>query len=89
MGWVSLRSDALPPPQALAALAVASSAVNITGGFLVTQRMLDMFRRPGDAPQHMYLMGIPAAAMVGSYGLAASQALRPPLGPSGSHHERP
>ena len=39
--------------------------------------MLDMFKRPTDPPSHLYLMGLPAAAMVGSYALAASQA-RPP-----------
>ena len=30
----------------LAALAAFISSVNIGGGFVVTQRMLDMFRRP-------------------------------------------
>merc|ERR1719343_714454 len=32
----------------LAAIAVAVSAVNIFGGFLVSQRMLDLFKKPGD-----------------------------------------
>jgi len=32
--------------QALAATAAFISCINIGGGFLVTQRMLDMFRRP-------------------------------------------
>ena len=31
----------------LAALAAFISSINIGGGFLVTQRMLDMFKRPG------------------------------------------
>ncbi|PIK34196.1 NAD(P) transhydrogenase [Apostichopus japonicus] len=34
----------------LAALAHFMSSINIFGGFLVTQRMLDMFRRPTDPP---------------------------------------
>jgi NAD(P) transhydrogenase len=33
--------------QALAATAAFISSINIGGGFLVTKRMLDMFRRPG------------------------------------------
>ncbi len=35
-------------PQALASLAVLLSSVNIAGGFVVTQRMLDMFKRKTD-----------------------------------------
>ena len=51
--------------QALAAAAVLMSAVNIGGGFTVTKRMLDMFRRPGDPDEHHRLYAIPAAALVG------------------------
>ena len=32
----------------LAATAVLVSTVNIAGGFVITKRMLDMFRRPTD-----------------------------------------
>jgi NAD(P) transhydrogenase len=32
----------------LAALATTASSINIFGGFVVTQRMLDLFKRPGD-----------------------------------------
>jgi NAD(P) transhydrogenase len=53
--------------QVLAASAAFISFINIFGGFLVTKRMLDMFRRPTDPPEHMYLYGIPAAAFVGGY----------------------
>jgi NAD(P) transhydrogenase len=35
-------------PQALASLAVIISSVNIAGGFVVTKRMLDMFKRKTD-----------------------------------------
>lgn len=56
--------------QTLAAGAALISFVNIFGGFLVTQRMLDMFKRPGDPAEHNYLFGIPAAAFLGGYGYA-------------------
>jgi len=57
-----------PPPrlgllsQALAASAVLASAVNIGGGFTITQRMLDMFRRPDDPIEHNNLYAIPGVA---------------------------
>ncbi len=35
-------------PQALASLSVLISSVNIAGGFVVTKRMLDMFKRKTD-----------------------------------------
>ncbi len=35
-------------PQLLASIAVLISSVNIAGGFLVTKRMLDMFKRKTD-----------------------------------------
>ena len=53
-------------PQALASLAVLISSVNIAGGFVVTKRMLDMFKRKTDPEEHNYLYGIPAAVSVGS-----------------------
>ena len=54
-------------PTALANLAVTASAINIAGGFLITQRMLDMFRRPTDPKEHNYLYAIPASAMIGGF----------------------
>merc|ERR1719481_493570 len=59
--------------QGLAAAAAFISFINIFGGFIVTQRMLDMFKRPTDPPEHSYLMGVPAAAFLASYGYAVSQ----------------
>lgn len=38
--------------QTLAALAAFISSINIGGGFLVTKRMLDMFKRPGTPDGH-------------------------------------
>ncbi|XP_033624217.1 NAD(P) transhydrogenase, mitochondrial-like [Asterias rubens] len=51
----------------LAALAAFMSSINIFGGFLVTQRMLDMFRRPDDPPEYNYLFALPAAGAIGTY----------------------
>ncbi|KAL5271982.1 hypothetical protein ACHWQZ_G000245 [Mnemiopsis leidyi] len=59
--------------QALAAAAAFVSFINIFGGFVITQRMLDMFKRPTDPPEHNYLYGLPAALFLGGYGYAASQ----------------
>lgn len=50
--------------QALASLAVLISSVNIAGGFLVTKRMLDMFKRKTDPEEHNYLYAIPGAVSV-------------------------
>lgn len=38
--------------QVLGATAVALSAINLTGGFIVTQKMLDLFRRSDDPPEY-------------------------------------
>jgi len=53
-------------PQLLGATAVTLSAVNLSGGFLVTKKMLDMFRRKDDPPEffHYYLLP-PATAITG------------------------
>merc|ERR1712168_1390783 len=59
--------------EGLAAGAAFISFINIFGGFIVTQRMLDMFKRPTDPPEHTMLMGIPAATFLASYGYAMSQ----------------
>merc|ERR1712055_968993 len=59
--------------QSLAAGAAFISFINIFGGFIVTQRMLDMFKRPTDPPEHGMLMGIPAATFLAAYGYAMTQ----------------
>uniref|UniRef100_A0A7S3FKH4 NAD(P) transhydrogenase, mitochondrial n=2 Tax=Haptolina ericina TaxID=156174 RepID=A0A7S3FKH4_9EUKA len=56
--------------QTLAATAVAISAVNISGGFLVTKKMLDLFKRPDDPPEFYEMYGIPVAGLVGGYSVA-------------------
>jgi NAD(P) transhydrogenase len=47
--------------QVLAATSVFIATINIFGGFMVTQRMLDMFKRPGDPPSFNQLYAIPGA----------------------------
>lgn len=59
--------------QSLAAAAAFVSFINVYGGFLVTKRMLDMFKRPGDPPEYNYLYAIPGASFLGLYALGASQ----------------
>merc|ERR1712172_312751 len=59
--------------EALAASAALISFVNIFGGFIVTKRMLDMFKRPTDPPVYNAMMGIPAATFLAAYGYAVSQ----------------
>ncbi|KAJ0181250.1 hypothetical protein K1T71_003335 [Dendrolimus kikuchii] len=61
------------PVQWLASTAALISFVNVFGGFLVTQRMLDMFKRPGDPQEYGYLYAIPAAALLGGYITTAMQ----------------
>ena len=58
--------------QLLASLAVLLSSVNIAGGFLVTKRMLDMFKRKTDPEEYNYLYGIPAVASAAALFLAHS-----------------
>lgn len=55
----------------LAGFSVLISSVNIGGGFVVTKRMLDMFKRPTDAPEHNYLYSLPGL-IFGSAFLAAN-----------------
>ena len=63
--------------QGLAATAVLASAINIGGGFTVTSRMLNMFRRPTDPTEYNYLYAVPAAALVGSYAAGQLAGLAP------------
>jgi NAD(P) transhydrogenase len=70
---------------AAAAAAVAMSSVNIAGGFLMTERMLNMFRRPTDPPSYTWLFGIPLAGTLAFYisrtvAGAASTALHQTIG---------
>ena len=42
--------------------------MKIEGGFIVTTKMLDMFKRPTDPPEYYHLYGIPAAGALALYG---------------------
>ncbi|XP_077141519.1 NAD(P) transhydrogenase, mitochondrial [Ranitomeya variabilis] len=73
VGGLALMGGSYLPsstPEVLAVLAAFVSSVNIAGGFLVTQRMLDMFKRPTDPPEYNYLYLLPAGAFVGGYAAA-------------------
>uniref|UniRef100_W5N6D3 NAD(P) transhydrogenase, mitochondrial n=1 Tax=Lepisosteus oculatus TaxID=7918 RepID=W5N6D3_LEPOC len=59
-------------PETLALLAAFVSSINIAGGFLITQRMLDMFKRPTDPPEYNYLYLLPGTVFVGGYGASVA-----------------
>ncbi|KAI4879671.1 hypothetical protein NFI96_032000, partial [Prochilodus magdalenae] len=73
VGGLSLMGGGFAPSstaETLAVLAAFISSVNIAGGFLVTQRMLDMFKRPTDPPEYNYVYLLPAGVFVGGYAAA-------------------
>jgi len=74
-GIMLLPGTALLPrgaSQLLGAFALLISAVNIAGGFLVTRKMLGLFRRPDDPPEYYSFYGVPVAVMLaGLVGLQA------------------
>lgn len=75
VGGLALMGGGLTPsslPQSLALTAAFVSSINIAGGFLITQRMLDMFKRPTDPPEYNYLYALPGAAFVGGYGASVA-----------------
>jgi NAD(P) transhydrogenase len=51
------------PAQILAASAMAMACINIAGGFRITQRMLNMFRRPTDPPEFPMFWLVPFVGM--------------------------
>ncbi|PFH54283.1 hypothetical protein AMATHDRAFT_72804 [Amanita thiersii Skay4041] len=59
-------------PQILGAMAVLLASVNVSGGFIITKRMLDMFKRPTDPPEYSWLYGVPAVVFTGGFLTAAS-----------------
>lgn len=58
------------PSHWMGAIATVLSFINISGGFLVSGKMLDLFRRPNDPKDFFELYTIPAALVVS--GLAAA-----------------
>ncbi|KAJ6596978.1 PNTB-domain-containing protein [Mycena vulgaris] len=59
-------------PQTLGALSVLLASVNVAGGFIITKRMLDMFKRSTDPPEYSWLYGVPAIVFTGGFLAAAS-----------------
>jgi len=61
------------PSHWMGAVAIGLSFINIAGGFLVSGKMLDLFRRPEDPEEFFELYGIPVGILIS--GLAASSFL--------------
>ncbi|KAI0023679.1 NAD(P) transhydrogenase mitochondrial precursor [Xylariomycetidae sp. FL0641] len=59
-------------PQVLGAASVLLAFVNVSGGFVITKRMLDMFKRPTDPPEYPWLYAIPGVLFGGGFIAAAS-----------------
>lgn len=59
-------------PQLFGAASVFLAFVNVAGGFVITKRMLDMFRRPTDPPEYPMLYAVPAILFGGGFLAAAS-----------------
>ncbi|EON97672.1 putative nad transhydrogenase protein [Phaeoacremonium minimum UCRPA7] len=73
-GFFILGGGYLPEtiPQAFGAASVLLAFVNVAGGFVITKRMLDMFRRPTDPPEYPWMYAIPGALFGGGFLAAAS-----------------
>jgi NAD(P) transhydrogenase len=59
------------PSHWMGSLATVLSFVNIVGGFLVSGKMLDLFRREGDPKDFFELYGIPVSILVGGMAVSA------------------
>jgi len=76
VGGLLLMGGGYYPTNVVESLSTAAtfiSFINVFGGFIVTARMLDMFKRPTDPPEYNYLYGVPAATFLAAYGFAVSQ----------------
>mmetsp|Transcript_1069 Transcript_1069/g.2792 ORF Transcript_1069/g.2792 Transcript_1069/m.2792 type:complete len:655 (+) Transcript_1069:183-2147(+) len=51
--------------QMLGAAALVASAINIAGGFLVTKKMLGLFKRKTDPQEYYGMYALPAAVLIG------------------------
>jgi len=58
------------PAHWMGAIATLLSFINIAGGFLITVKMLDLFRRPEDPKDYFEFYAIPAALLLGGLGAA-------------------
>ncbi|KAG8145050.1 hypothetical protein E2320_013433 [Naja naja] len=70
----ALHSPLMSVTNAISGLTAVGGLVLMGGsylpssGFLITQRMLDMFKRPTDPPEYNYLYLLPGTVFVGGYG---------------------
>lgn len=78
-GMLQLGGGIMPGtvPQWLAASAVGLSAINLSGGTIVTAKMLDMFKRPDDPPEFNHYYLAPGAAAVAGSGALFMTGLNP------------
>lgn len=60
-------------PQLLAFIAILVSMINVGGGFVMTSRMIQMFKRQGDAPSYTSLYAIPGAILLAFCALQGKQ----------------
>lgn len=51
----------------------------LSGGFIVTTKMLDMFKRPDDPPEYYHLYGIPAGTTLALYSIGSMSGKFPQL----------
>jgi len=72
-GMVQLGPGLTPVsiPDWLAVGAISTSCVNIVGALMVSQKMLDMFRRPTDPEEYHHLYYAPPAVLGTGLGLAS------------------
>ena len=72
-GVTDLGSAIVPQSPAgwLGAIATILSFVNIAGGFLVSGKMLDLFRRPTDPDEFFEYYTVPAAILLGGLGASS------------------
>ncbi|KAL4904252.1 hypothetical protein BDW74DRAFT_154516 [Aspergillus multicolor] len=59
-------------PELLGSVSVLLAFMNVSGGFVITKRMLDMFKRPTDPPEYPWLYAIPAVVFGGGFLATAS-----------------
>ena len=56
------------PAHWMGAIATSLSFVNIIGGFLITGKMLDLFRRPEDPKDYFEFYAVPLAGLIAGLG---------------------
>jgi len=72
LGGIHLIAHSTSPAATfLGATATTLSTVNIVGGFIITSKMLDMFKRPDDPPEYYNYYKYPTAGVIGLYGVGS------------------